>query len=167
MAEDFSRQELLSVLTTEHFTLQGARSQTVGESALLALPRQRLEHPDRAWSAGAAWRFSWRHARPPLPLVAAAIAGTAFVIWSVVLHQRYDRRHHLQAGGHLDILFPSAPGAWDNTRRTPPAAATNRLLPVSRRAGPGETPAAAARGAGDHEARSRVERGPQGLCERP
>lgn len=32
MAEDFSRQELLSVLTTEHFTLQGARSQTVGES---------------------------------------------------------------------------------------------------------------------------------------
>jgi hypothetical protein len=33
MAEDFSRQELLTALTTEHFTLQGARSQTVGESA--------------------------------------------------------------------------------------------------------------------------------------
>lgn len=46
-----------------------------------------------------------------LPLAVAAIAGAAFVILSVVLHQRYDRRHHLQAGGHLDILFPSAPGA--------------------------------------------------------
>jgi hypothetical protein len=33
MAEDFSRQELLTALTTEHFGLQGARSQTVGETA--------------------------------------------------------------------------------------------------------------------------------------
>ena len=32
MAEAVDRQALLSVLTTEHFTLQGARSQTVGES---------------------------------------------------------------------------------------------------------------------------------------
>ena len=29
-------QQLLTALTTEHFTLQGARSQTVGESASLA-----------------------------------------------------------------------------------------------------------------------------------
>jgi hypothetical protein len=33
MAEPESRQALLTTLTTEHFTLQGARSQTVGESA--------------------------------------------------------------------------------------------------------------------------------------
>jgi hypothetical protein len=32
MAEDGNRQALLTALTTEHFTLQGARSQTVGES---------------------------------------------------------------------------------------------------------------------------------------
>jgi hypothetical protein len=33
MAEGPDRQELLTALTTEHFTLQGARSQTVSESA--------------------------------------------------------------------------------------------------------------------------------------
>jgi hypothetical protein len=33
MADDDRRQGLLTTLTTEHFTLQGARSQTVGESA--------------------------------------------------------------------------------------------------------------------------------------
>jgi hypothetical protein len=33
MAEGDHRQALLTALTTEHFTLQGARSQTVGESA--------------------------------------------------------------------------------------------------------------------------------------
>jgi hypothetical protein len=33
MAEPADRQALLPILTTEHFTLQGARSQTVGESA--------------------------------------------------------------------------------------------------------------------------------------
>ena len=33
MAEAADRQALLTMLTTEHFTLQGARSQTVGESA--------------------------------------------------------------------------------------------------------------------------------------
>jgi hypothetical protein len=33
MAEGDNRQALLTALTTEHFTLQGARSQTVGESA--------------------------------------------------------------------------------------------------------------------------------------
>ena len=33
MAEEPNRQELLTALTTEHFTLQGARSQTVSESA--------------------------------------------------------------------------------------------------------------------------------------
>ena len=32
MADEPNRQELLSALTTEHFTLQGARSQTVSES---------------------------------------------------------------------------------------------------------------------------------------
>jgi hypothetical protein len=32
MAEDIDRQALLTVLTTEHFGLQGARAQTVGES---------------------------------------------------------------------------------------------------------------------------------------
>jgi len=32
MAEDVDRQQLLTALTTEHFTLQGARSQTTGES---------------------------------------------------------------------------------------------------------------------------------------
>jgi hypothetical protein len=46
-----------------------------------------------------------------LPLAVAAIAGGAFVVASVVLHQRYDRRHHVQAGGHLDVLFPSPPGS--------------------------------------------------------
>ena len=33
MAEEPDRQELLTALTTEHFTLQGARSQTMGESS--------------------------------------------------------------------------------------------------------------------------------------
>ena len=33
VADEPNRQELLSALTTEHFTLQGARSQTVSESA--------------------------------------------------------------------------------------------------------------------------------------
>jgi hypothetical protein len=33
VAEEPNRQELLSALTTEHFTLQGARSQTVSESS--------------------------------------------------------------------------------------------------------------------------------------
>jgi hypothetical protein len=46
-----------------------------------------------------------------LPLAVAAIAGGSFVVASVVLHQRYDRRHHVQAGGHLDVLFPSPPGS--------------------------------------------------------
>ncbi len=35
-AESADRQTLLSTLTTEHFTLQGARSQTIGESAARA-----------------------------------------------------------------------------------------------------------------------------------
>jgi hypothetical protein len=33
MADEANRQELLTALTTEHFTLQGARSQTMSESA--------------------------------------------------------------------------------------------------------------------------------------
>jgi hypothetical protein len=33
MADEASRQELLTALTTEHFTLQGARAQTVSESS--------------------------------------------------------------------------------------------------------------------------------------
>ena len=33
MADEPDRQELLTALTTEHFTLQGARSQTMGESS--------------------------------------------------------------------------------------------------------------------------------------
>ena len=36
MAEGPDRQELLTALTTEHFTLQGARSQTIGESGTRA-----------------------------------------------------------------------------------------------------------------------------------
>jgi hypothetical protein len=36
VAEPEARQALLTALTTEHFTLQGARSQTVGESAARA-----------------------------------------------------------------------------------------------------------------------------------
>lgn len=36
MAEPEDKQALLTALTTEHFTLQGARSQTVGESAARA-----------------------------------------------------------------------------------------------------------------------------------
>ena len=36
VAEAPDRQELLTALTTEHFTLQGARSQTMGESSARA-----------------------------------------------------------------------------------------------------------------------------------
>jgi hypothetical protein len=217
MPEDFSRQELLSALTTEHFTLQGARSQTVGESAarsalylgsvsstlialgfvsqvseggdvfqlfaLAALPTlyflglftfvrlvessvedllygraiNRIRHyylelagnerryfmmggnddvpgvlVNMGLGRGPRWQLFATTASAvsvvnsmvggscvtiflgvtlDLPLAVAAIAGAAFVVASVVAHQRYDRRHHVQAGGHLDVLFPSATGS--------------------------------------------------------
>jgi hypothetical protein len=217
MAEDFSRQELLTALTTEHFGLQGARSQTVGETAarsslylgsvsstlialgfvsqvseggdafqlfaLAALPTlyflglftfvrlvessvedllygraiNRIRHyylelagnerryfmmggsddvpgvlANMGLGRGPRWQLFATAASAvsvvnsivggsavtillgvtlDLPLAVAAIAGGAFVVASVVLHQRYDRRHHVQAGGHLDVLFPSPPGS--------------------------------------------------------
>jgi hypothetical protein len=215
MAEDFSRQELLTALTTEHFTLQGARSQTVGESAarsslylgsvssalialgfvsevseggdafqlfaLAALPTlyflglftfvrlvessvedllygraiNRIRHyylelagserryfmmggsddvpgvlSNMGLGRGPRWQLFATTASMvsvvnsvvggscvailfgvtlDLPLAVAAIAGAVFVLASVVAHQRYDRRHHTQVGGHLDVLFPSPP----------------------------------------------------------
>jgi hypothetical protein len=214
MAEEVNRQELLTALTTEHFTLQGARSQTVGESAarstlylgsvsstlialgfvsqvseggdvfqlfsLAALPTlyflglftfvrlvessvedilygraiNRIRHyylelagkegryfvmsgnddvpgvlANMGLGRGPRWQLFATTASAvsvvnsmvggscvaillgvtlDLPLAVAAIAGVAFVVASVALHQRYDRRHHVQAAGHLDVLFPSA-----------------------------------------------------------
>jgi hypothetical protein len=50
MAEEPNRQAVLTTLTTEHFTLQGARSQTVGESAVRSsLYRRRA--PAARWAA--------------------------------------------------------------------------------------------------------------------
>jgi hypothetical protein len=217
MAEELSRQELLTTLTTEHFTLQGARSQTVGESAarsslylgsvsstlialgfvsevsaggdlfqlfaLAALPTlyflglftfvrlvessvedllygraiNRIRHlyleragNDRRYfmmggnddvpgvlsnmglGRGPRWQLFATTASMvsvvnsvvggscvaillgvtlDLPLAVAAIAGVAFVLASIVVHQRYDRRVHVAAGGHLDVLFPSPPAS--------------------------------------------------------
>ena len=217
MPEDFSRQELLTALTTEHFTLQGARSQTVGESAarsslylgslsstlialgfvsqvseggdafqlfaLAALPTlyflgvftfvrlvessvedllygraiNRVRHyylelagkegryfmmggnddvrgvlANMGLGRGPRWQLFATTASAvsvvnsivgggcvaiflgvtlDLPLAVAAVAGAAFAVLSVALHQRYDRRHHVQAGGHLDVLFPSPPAS--------------------------------------------------------
>jgi hypothetical protein len=214
MAEEVNRQELLTALTTEHFTLQGARSQTVGESAarstlylgsvsstlialgfvsqvseggdvfqlfsLAALPTlyflglftfvrlvessvedilygraiNRIRHyylelagkegryfmmsgnddvpgvlANMGLGRGPRWQLFATTASAvsvvnsmvggscvaillgvtlDLPLAVAATAGVAFVVASVALHQRYDRRHHVQAAGHLDVLFPSA-----------------------------------------------------------
>jgi hypothetical protein len=215
MAEDFSRQELLTTLTTEHFALQGARSQTVGESAarsalylgsvsstlialgfvseasaggdafqlfaLAALPTlyflgvftfvrlvessvedilygraiNRIRHyylelagserryfmmggsddvpgvlTNMGLGRGPRWQLFATTASMvsvvnsvvgggcvaillgvtlDLPLAVAAIAGALFIAASVAVHQRYDRRHHLRARGHREVLFPSPP----------------------------------------------------------
>lgn len=215
MAEDFNRQELLTVLTTEHFALQGARSQTVGESAarsslylgsvsstlialgfvsevsgggdafqlfaLTALPTlyflglftfvrlvessvedllygrainrirhyylELAGHERRYFMMGASddvpgvlsnmglgrgprWQLFATTASMvsvvnsvvggscvaillgvtlDLPLAVAAVVGAAFIVASVMVHQRYDRRHHERSGGHLEVLFPSPP----------------------------------------------------------
>jgi hypothetical protein len=42
-----------------------------------------------------------------LPLAVAAIAGAAFLVVSVTLHMRYDRRRHVRGGGQREVLFPS------------------------------------------------------------
>ena len=47
VAEAPDRQELLTALTTEHFTLQGARSQTASESASRASLVALLRYADR------------------------------------------------------------------------------------------------------------------------
>jgi hypothetical protein len=49
-----------------------------------------------------------------LPLAVAAIAGAAFLVVSVTLHMRYDRRRHVRAGGQREVLFPSPAAAGDS-----------------------------------------------------
>ena len=44
-----------------------------------------------------------------LPLAVAALAGAAFLLVSVALCMRYDRRRHEGAGGFTEVLFPSPP----------------------------------------------------------
>jgi hypothetical protein len=216
MAEGENPQALLSALTTEHFTLQGARSQTVSESAarsslylgsvsstlialgfvsqvseggevfqlfaLAVLPTlfflglftfvrlvessvedilygraiNRIRHyylelageqgryfmmsghddppgvlANMGLGKGSRWQLLFTAATAvsvvnavvgagaiaillgvtlDLPLAVAAAAGVAFVLVSVALHTRWDRRRYEAAAGHLDVMFPSPPG---------------------------------------------------------
>jgi hypothetical protein len=207
------RQALLTALTTEHFTLQGARSQTVGESAarssmymfsvsstlialgfvsqvseggevfqlfaLAVLPTlfflgvftfvrlvqssvedvrygraiNRIRHyylelageearyfvmsghddprgvlSNMSLEAGSRWQLFVGTASAvsvvnsvvgagglailfgvtlDLPLAVAAVAGIAFLVASVAVHMRYDRRRHVQAAARVEAMFPS------------------------------------------------------------
>jgi hypothetical protein len=213
MADAPDRQAVLTTLTTEHFTLQGARSQTVSESAsrsslylfsvsstlvalgfvtqvsqagevfqlfaLTVLPTlyflglstftrlvessvedivygraiNRIRHyylelagadaryfmllanddgpgviRNMGLAAGSRWQLLFTAASTvsvvngvvgagavaillgvtlELPLAVAAIAGAAFLVLSVVLSMRFDRRRHEQSGGFDEALFPS------------------------------------------------------------
>jgi hypothetical protein len=213
MAETEDGQAILTTLTTEHFTLQGARSQTVGESAarsslymfsvsstlialgfvsqvseggevfqlfaLSVLPtlfflgvftfvrlvecsiedirygrainrirRYYLElagedaryflmsgHDDARgvlWNmgleGGSRWQLFFGTASAvsvvnsvvgaggvgivlgvtlDLPLAVAAVAGIAFLVASVAIHMRYDRRRHQRSSAGIQTLFPS------------------------------------------------------------
>jgi len=215
MAEAQDRQAVLTTLTTEHFTLQGARSQTVSESAsraslylfsvsstlvalgfvtqvsragevfqlfaLTVLPSlyflgvstfvrlvqssvedvvygraiNRIRHyyleqagPESRYfmlganddafgvirnmglSVGSRWQLYFTASATVgiingvvgagavaillgvtlgLPLAAAALAGAAFLVASVALSMRYDRRCHEGLGGFHESLFPSLP----------------------------------------------------------
>jgi hypothetical protein len=42
-----------------------------------------------------------------VPLAGAAVAGAAFAAASISLQMRYDRRRHIESGGHRETLFPS------------------------------------------------------------
>ncbi len=216
MAEPADRQALLTALTTEHFTLQGARSQTVSESAarsslylgsvsstlialgfvsqiskggdlfqlfaLTTLPTlfflgvftfvrlvdssvedilygraiNRIRHYYRELAGeearylllsahddaigvitnmglrgGSRWQLLFTAATAvsvvnsivgasalaillgvtlDLPLGLAASAGAVFVVVSVVVHLRWDRRRHVASGGFREVLFPTPEG---------------------------------------------------------
>jgi hypothetical protein len=217
MAEGGDRQALLTMLTTEHFTLQGARSQTVGESAarsslylgsvssaliglgfvsqvsggggevfqlfaLTVLPTlyalglftfvrlvessvedilygraiNRIRHFYRELAGDDAryfmmsghddpigvirnmgldstsrWQLFFTSASAvsvvngvvgagavaiflgvtlDLPLAVAGAAGAAFLVVSLVVHMRFDRRRHESAARRHDALFPSPAG---------------------------------------------------------
>jgi hypothetical protein len=213
MADGAERQALLTALTTEHFTLQGARSQTVGESAarsslylgsvsstlialgfvsqvskggevfqlftLTVLPTlffvglftfvrlvessvenilygraiNRIRHyylelageqrryfvmsghddalgvirnmglsPASRWQllftaatavsvvngvVGAGGAAIFLGVTLDLPLAVAAAAGASFLVISIVLQMRYDRRRHQRSDARLDAMFPS------------------------------------------------------------
>jgi hypothetical protein len=43
-----------------------------------------------------------------LPLSVVAVAGVAFLVVSVTVHMRYDRRSHIRASAAVEALFPSS-----------------------------------------------------------
>jgi hypothetical protein len=215
MAEPENRQALLTALTTEHFTLQGARSQTVSESAarsslylgsvsstliglgfvsqvseggevfqlfaLTVLPTlyflglftfvrlvessvedilygraiNRIRHyylelagddgryfmmsghddapgviANMGLGRGSRWQLFFTTASAvgvvngvvgasaiaillgvtlDLPLAVAAAAGAAFIVGSLAVQVRWDRRRHMASAGQREVFFPSPP----------------------------------------------------------
>jgi hypothetical protein len=111
VAEPFDRGELLTALTTEHFTLQGARSQTMNESSsraalyigavsstLVALGFLGQLSPGGDALLGAVVDAS---------LGVAAGAGGVVAIVSVIALLRFASRLLETRTGGVEALFPS------------------------------------------------------------